>query len=339
MPAANSIPAAPSTAWKELIDPGEAKLHAEHLLAFDEIRRIKDARYGKGRQLHRDAKLCLHANFEVLSDIPHQAKNGLFASPGTYAAWVRLSNGGMDRAPDRKPDLRGFSIKVRGLRGACALGSGDTDCQDFLMIQKPAFVFANSKEFVGFALHAARGPIALLKYVYLTFGFLGGVKKLLAMVKAFKTPFSGFATEKFHTAAPLACGPYAVRVRMLPASTDANANPDKSWAKDFRSHLAKRPLRFELQLQFFVDDQRTPIEQDAKIWSEEASPYVTVAVLTIPMQDTESTEATKIAAVIEAAAFNPWGGLMAHRPLGEVMRARKAVYFQSFAARHAECER
>jgi hypothetical protein len=31
----------------------------------------------------------------------------------------------------------------------------------------------------------------------------------------------------------------------------------------------------------------------------------------------------------EAAAFDPWVALMDHRPLGEVMRARKVVYFQS----------
>jgi hypothetical protein len=36
-----------------------------------------------------------------------------------------------------------------------------------------------------------------------------------------------------------------------------------------------------------------------------------------------------LAAAIEAAAFDPWSALMDHRPLGEVMRARKVVYFQS----------
>jgi len=33
--------------------------------------------------------------------------------------------------------------------------------------------------------------------------------------------------------------------------------------------------------------------------------------------------------------FDPWQALMAHRPLGEVMRARKAVYFASQKERGA----
>jgi hypothetical protein len=41
----------------------------------------------------------------------------------------------------------------------------------------------------------------------------------------------------------------------------------------------------------------------------------------------------KLAADIEAAAFDPWAALMEHRPLGEVMRARKVVYFQSQSGR------
>lgn len=327
--------AAPSTKWKEHILQDEAKLHSEHLLAFDEVRKIKDAKYGKGRQLHRKAQLGLHGRFEVLSGLPDQARHGLFATAATYDAWIRLSNGSMDRAPDRKPDIRGFSIKVLGLNGPAALGSGDTDCQDFLMIQKSAFGFANSKDFVGFVHNAARGLGPLLKYLYSTFGLVGGFRKLKKMAKAIKVPFTGFATEKFYTAAPLACGPYAVRVRMLPARTDANANASDNWAIDFRSHLSKGPLRFELQLQFFVDEQRTPIEDATNDWPEDVAPFVTVAVLTIPNQDTESAEGMKLAANIEEAAFDPWKALMAHRPLGEVMRARKVVYFQSQTGRKA----
>ena len=271
--------------------------------------------------------------FEVLSGLPDYARHGLFATPATYDAWIRLSNGGMDRAPDRKPDIRGFSIKVLGLNGPSALGSGNTDCQNFLMIQKSAFGFANSKDFVGFVHSAARGIGSLLKYLYSTYGLVGGFQKLKAMAAALNMPFTGFATEKFYTAAPLACGPYAVRVRMLPARTDANANARENWAKDFHAHLSKGPLRFEMQLQFFVDEQSTPVEDATNEWPEEVAPFVTVAVLTIPMQDTAGAEGIKLAANIEAAAFDPWAALMEHRPLGEVMRARKVIYFQSQTGR------
>jgi hypothetical protein len=37
----------------------------------------------------------------------------------------------------------------------------------------------------------------------------------------------------------------------------------------------------------------------------------------------------------EAGVYDPWQGLAAHRPLGEVMRARKVVYFASQQGRGA----
>ncbi|MDX2282209.1 MAG: catalase [Saprospiraceae bacterium] len=333
MSLANKTVAAPSSNWKETLLPAEAQLHAEHLLAFEEIRKIKDAQYGKGRQLHRKGLLGLHGRFEVLSDLPDYAKFGLFATPATYDAWIRLSNGGMDRAADHKPDIRGFSIKILGLKGPGALGSGDTNCQDFLMIQRAAFGFATSKDFVDFVHGAARGPVSLFKYLFSKFGFLGGFRKLGQIAKAFKIPFTGFATEKFYTATPFACGPYAARMRMLPASTTANANAQENWSSDFLAHLSKGDLRFEVQLQFFVDEARTPIEDATNEWPEAVAPFVTVAILTIPAQDTESTEGTQLAADIEAAAFDPWNAFVEHRPLGEVMRARKVVYYQSQVGR------
>jgi len=124
-------------------------------------------------------------------------------------------------------------------------------------------------------------------------------------------------------------------MRMLPASADVKANAQESWSSDFLAHLSKGDLHFEVQLQFFVDEARTPIEDATNEWPEEVAPFVTVAVLTVPTQDTESAEGSKLAADIEAAAFDPWNALMEHRPLGEVMRARKVVYFQSQNGRKA----
>lgn len=319
----------PSTKWKEQIGPDEAKLHAAHVVAFEEIRRIKDAKWGKGRQLHRQAQLALKAEFEVLPDLPEHARHGLFAQPGKYAAWVRLSNGGMDKAADHKPDIRGFSIKVRGVTGPSALGSGNTESQDFLMIQKAAFGFKGSEEFVGFVLHAARGPGALLRYVFSTFGLFGGFAKIKKMAATLKQPFTGFATERFYSAMPIACGPYAVRVRLLPASGQINPEARANWAQDIRDRLAKGALRFALQLQFFVDEERTAIEDASNDWPEDVAPFITVAVLTVPGQDTENAAGRKLSEAIEAAAFDPWSALMDHRPLGEAMRARRVIYFQS----------
>jgi hypothetical protein len=63
------------------------------------------------------------------------------------------------------------------------------------------------------------------------------------------------------------------------------------------------------------------------------APYVTVGVLTLPPQETADAAGQALTTTIESAAFDPWSALMAHRPLGEVMRARKVVYYQSQTGR------
>lgn len=325
--------AAPNTQWKERIAPDEAERHAGYARDFEHIQALKSAKFGNGRALHRKQQLGLQGSFEVLADLPEHARHGLFATPGVYEAWARLSNGGTDRQADRKPDIRGFAVKVRGLSGPGALGAGPTEHQDFLLINHPAFAFAGADEFVGLVKGMVKGPGALLGYLVSRYGFLGALRLMKRFATTFKKPFTGFATESFYSAAPIACGPYAVRVRMLAASDEVRPGAAGDWAGDFRRHLERGPLRFKLQLQFFVDEARTPIEDASVDWPEDVAPYVTVGVLSLPAQDPSAEEGQALAARIEAAAFDPWNALMAHRPLGEVMRARKVVYYQSQSGR------
>ncbi len=325
--------AAPSTEWKETIAADEAERHAGYARDFEQIQAIKSAKYGKGRALHRKQLLGLHGSLEILPDLPEYARQGLFATPATYPVWVRLSNGGTDRQGDRKPDVRGFAIKVRDVDGPSALGPGPAMSQDFLLINHPAFAFAGADEFVGLVKNMAKGPGALLGYLVSRYGIFGAMGLMTRLAMAFGRPFTGFATERFYSAAPIACGPYAARVRLQAASKDVRKGAAANWAEDFRSRLLAAPLRFELQLQFFVDEEQTPIEDASVDWLQSVAPYHTVAVLSLPMQDPQTAEGHSLALSIESAAFDPWSALMAHRPLGEVMRARKLVYFQSQAGR------
>lgn len=319
----------PSTQWQERVAADEAERHAAYARDFAQIQARKSAKFGNGRTLHRKQLLGLQGSFAVLADLPGHARHGLFAAPRSYPVWVRLSNGGTDVQADRKPDIRGFAIKIRGVNGPAALGSGATDSQDFLLINHPAFAFAGADEFVGLVKNLSKGPGALLGYLVSRYGFLGALGMMKRFAQTFNKPFSGFATTPFYSAAPIACGPYAARVRLLPAGSEARPGAEADWAQDFLARLARGPLQFRLQLQFFVDEARTPIEDASVDWPEDVAPYVTVGVLTLPPQDALAADGQERAAAIEAAAFDPWTALMAHRPLGEVMRARKAVYFES----------
>ncbi|MFO1341136.1 MAG: catalase [Burkholderiaceae bacterium] len=322
------------TDWAERVQPDEAARHAAAAEQFKAMQRAKSARYGKGRALHRKPLLALRATLAVPAGLPEPARQGLFAVAGEHEAWVRLSNGGTDVQSDRRPDIRGFSLRVWGVEGPGALG-GRTDHQDFALINRPAFAFADSRPFVGLVMAAAKGPAALLPWALRTYGPLGMFPALKRLLGSFNAPFSGFATEPFFSAAPIACGPYAARVRLLPPAGQppASAAP-LDWAGDVRQRLAAGPLAYRLQLQFFADEARTPIEDASVDWPEAVAPYVDVATLTL-LPPGEGPAAEAFAAQVERSVFDPWQALAAHRPLGEVMRARKAVYFASQQERDA----
>lgn len=319
-------PRPPSTQWRERIDPDEAQRFERQARRFAQMQQERNAALGAGRALHRRQLLALRARIVVLDALPEYAAQGLFARPGTYEAWVRLSNGSSGHRPDRKPDVRGFAIKVFGVQGPGALGLGPANSQDFLLIQRSATAFVNSEEFVEVALASARGPLAVIGALVRRHGLLAGLRRLKLIAGGLSAPFSGFATERFYSALPIACGRYAARMRLVPPAGEALA-PDARdhWARDLSTRLKERALAYEVQLQFFVDEATTPIEDGSVDWPESVAPYVAVARLTLPVQPVDAD----LQRQAEAAAFDPWSALMDHRPLGELMRARKAVYFAS----------
>lgn len=321
----------PSTEWKERFEPDEARRYAEAGRRLVEIQRGRSARFGIGRALHRKQRLALRGTLTVRDGLPEFARQGLFADPGAHDAWVRLSNGGMDKASDRAPDVRGFAIKVFGVSGRSALSEGPARSQDFLLINHSKFAFASSAEFVDFVVAAARGQGALLGHLLKRYGVIGGTLRLARMVKTIAKSFKGFACEPLFSAAPIACGPYAVRVRLEPMAD--NGPPDSAarddWGTDVARRLLLHPLRWALQLQPYSDERRTPIEDASVDWP---TPYTTVATLEVPMQAVDEAFADEV----EVARFDPWQALAAHRPLGDVMRARKVVYFASQQERGAQ---
>lgn len=69
-----------------------------------------------------------------------------------------------------------------------------------------------------------------------------------------------------------------------------------------------------MRIQLATDLEEMPIEDASKQWSEELSPFVTVARIEVPAQAAWSEES--IQTINERMSFSPWHGLAAHRPLG-----------------------
>lgn len=91
---------------------------------------------------------------------------------------------------------------------------------------------------------------------------------------------------------------------------------------------------WEVRVQLCTDLKTMPVEDASVVWPEDQSPYLAVARITVQPQHAWS-EARAIA-VDDGFSFSPWHGLAAHRPLGSIMRMRKATYEMSaqFRASH-----
>lgn len=319
----------PSTGWREQIAPDEEAHLVRVAEVMAELQRAKSKKFGAGRALHRKQLLAATGTLEIPAGLADHARHGLFATPGRHRVLVRLSSGGPDVQSNRLPDIRGFALKVLDVSGESALG-GTTDHQDFLMINQDRSPSANSREFIDFMKAATPGPLPGILHLFTAYGPVGGFSRLRDLFAMLGRKFRGFAAERFNTVAPLQCGPYAVRVRLKPVGSPPPQARSRDIAQDMRERLAVGPLHWDLELQFFVDEATTPIEDASRPWPDTETPIVTVARLTLPQQGVDAA-----AAEAEAARFDPWSGLAAHRPLGEITRARKVAYLASQKGRAA----
>lgn len=97
-------------------------------------------------------------------------------------------------------------------------------------------------------------------------------------------------------------------------------------------HLAHHEASFDFMVQFFQDEQRTPIEDMSREWKESDAPFVKVATLRIPKQSFQTPERFSVA---EELSFSPGHARVEHRPLGGINRARIHVYDQLWKYRMA----
>jgi hypothetical protein len=319
----------PSTTWKESPGADEDARFERYAQRFVALQQRNRAEGRAGRALHHKGHGIYEAKLEIFGDLPEHARHGLFARPATYEALVRYSNGSGKIQVDKVADVRGIAVKVLGVAGDKVLGDAPT--QDLLAILSSSTPFRTADEFVAVVWATRSPPLALFRLV----GSLGLrafplVRKLVA---GLKQPPASLATKRFFSAVPIQCGPYAVRFAFTPVATDGDLSG--SYAEDLAARLARGPVAYELALQFFVDEAHTPIEDASVDWD---SPYVPVGKLVISQQDAASERGKKLAERGEALAFDPWHALVAHRPLGGMMRARKHAYFASTQGRGATPE-
>jgi len=329
----------PSTEWKEIVAADEKERfagYAAEVAAIQKARAAKDG--GVTRGFHPKMLAGVRAELEVLDGLPEHARHGLFAKPKKYDAWVRFSNGSIRVQDDRKGDVRGMAVKVLGVPGKKVIAAlADAQTQDLSMIHVPKLEFRNAAEFMWF-VGVAQKPLTLLPRLVGRFGLPRTLRLLRSLSKGTLKSIPTLAGEQFWSPMAIQLGPYAVRYSARPVAPPPAPAKSKSphyLGEDLAARLREGAIVYEIEVRFFEDEASTPIEDTSVEWK---TPAVVVARLTLVRQDVAGAEGKALAEKIEAASFNPWHALEAHRPLGDMMRARDPAYLASTTARGAAGE-
>jgi catalase len=296
------------------------------------------------RDQHPKSHGYLQSEFIIEENIPDELKVGVFASPKTYSAWIRFSNGGSDRdkttnefLPDTVGDVRGMAVKLMGVEGKMA--SNDLSHQgeqDFIFINSPIFFIKDVQGYIDFfpVMGAIRkGEITFnpdgspkdvpeelrAKLQAISYAFL-----LAKKMKEKATP--NLLEVPFWSATPYRLGNHAIKFSVTPQSVEGiftlETYLDKSHylQESMTSYLATKDAFFDFKVQLQTDATKMKIEDPTIEWDEQLSPFVKVATIKIPQQDFNTEERKQLD---EKQSFSPWHSIVEHQPLGGVNRARK----------------
>ncbi len=326
-------------------------LHQQEVIAAteaDDIREIVSLIEGQVREqfakdgfARRDAHAkhhgCVHATFRVLDDLPPAYKIGVFARGTTYSALIRFSNGMGSPKDDREGDARGLALKLLDVPGEKILeDERDAKTQDFVMINHPVFFVRNVADYVQFSrAQAAGSPLSF----FISWNPLKWhLKEALIANRIRSKTVTNPLEPRYMSATPILMGETPAKYAVTPCNGQSYASVPSSpgqlreaLALQLNPSLPGPGACFEFGVQLQKDASAMPVEDATTEWSEEASPFRTVAHVDIPRQAFLSEESLTDC---ENLSFTPWHALPEHRPIGGIQRVRKEVYQTISRLRH-----
>ena len=333
----------------ETVDGNEAQLTHEIVEQMGASARCAYERHRHAlRDAHAKSNGILKGELVVHDGLPPELAQGIFAAARTYPIVARLSSAPGDIHSDKIPAPRGFAIKVLGVDGerlSPDLGGAN---QDFLMVNFPALAFGTIPKYKVMLSLLEANAHAPDTFQRLVAGTAHGARELLEAFGG--TPgatLQGLARdnhhplgETYHTQAAIRFGEYVAKLALRPTSDGVRALtgqdvPDVEYAtmRDaVAAHFADAGAEYELTAQLCVDLDRMPVEDASVTWPEDLSPHRPIATLRFAPQATSSP--ARLVHGDDVLSFNPWNGVAAHRPLGGIMRIRRAAYERSAAFRH-----
>jgi hypothetical protein len=280
---------------------------------------------GTRRDAHPKHHGLVKATVDVAADIPDALRVGLFALPRTYQAYVRFSNGRPAPVfpPDSAPDVRGMAIKLLDVAGAKEVDD-EKLTHDFVLASHPVFFLSDVFSYVDF-----------LKVTALE----DKMRLFPELANSFRT-FENPLTIRYFSQTPYALGTHVVKYLAQPIAPVEQAPVTLSAAEmaarapgylreAMAAHLATESATFALCVQLPPNAAAAAVDDATRLWD---TLPVKLATITIPTQDFRNPAQDALA---ENISFSPWHSLHQHRPLGSVNLARRRVYREASALRHA----
>jgi catalase len=321
---------------------------------FDKILDTTAKDYGHAvRSVHAKAHGILQGTLTVASDLSPELAQGMFAGPGKHIVFMRLSTNAGDILPDTISLPRGLALKVLNVDGE-RLPGAEGRTQNFVMINGPVFQAKTADKFLG-SLKKLAGTTDRMEGVKAAMStVMQGVSSALETVGIESPTIQSMGGapnvdplgETYYSVTPFRYGDYVAKFAVVPVSENLKSLTKKEIDATDRPNAIRQNVEgemlvtdgvWELRVQLCRDLEKQPIEDSTVEWKEEDSPFQTVATIHAGRQD--SWDAAKLQKVDEEMRFSPWIGLVAHRPLGNINRARKEPYEHSaeYRARFNRC--
>lgn len=322
----------------ERLEPGEDDFTRNYLDDLEKYQSAVATQHTGGRicrGFHKKTLAAARGTFRAAEALPAELRVGVGALSESVPAVVRFSSGQSFAQPDFVPDIRGLAVKILDIDGE-PLDGAPNGVQDFLAVNANNHSIRDGETFARLSLTAtsplkaaatASSLLSLGEQMRLAWEFsrLAG-RTLLPLSRA-----------TYFGAGPITFGDIPAKFRWVPVNPPPGRfvwpGRDSHRNRFFRD-LMKRPLKFDLEVQLFVDEDVTPVEDLSVKWDEKVAPPRKVGTLHLsPIQSHSDVETA--CEQVEALAFSPWNGLSVHRPLGNLQRIRRLAYAQSAERRGA----
>jgi len=281
------------------------------------------------RQAHVKQHACLRATLDITNSDP-DFQSGVFLNGASYNVFVRWSNGAgpgfatgfSGPRNDALPDNRAIAIKLLNVPGTKMLEEeADADTQDFLFTTSQAAFLTDANQALQFFTATSGG--------FLTQSAWLGLHPSTAKLYALDTPAAGLVTDlsttAFYTNVPQRFGSTYAKFMLGPCDNNPSkfTLPGQFWYyKDrFTKDMNTGDICYSINVQLYVDDATTPIEDGTAVWN---TAWTQLGTLTFAGNQQWGSDGQEL--FCENLSFNPWHTLPAHEPVGGIQRVRKAVY-------------